>query len=622
MAGPNEKKKKFRSLSVSLALAFLALVMIVILISTSLNLYFTYKTQDQIIDSKQQLIAQNAAEAVEDHISDKYTKLEDATSLGNLDDASQTEQERVLDTLMGLEPAFRQLLLLDALGQELVYTSRLSSYATGQLTDMSGTLFATAINEPQYIGQVYIDNTTSEPMVIMAVQVTDIFGNFEGLLIAEVNLKLMWDFVDSIEVGETGVAYVVDVDGNLIAFYDISRVLSGENLNYLDEVNEFVGGSVQDYTSEVSVGIQGDEVITNHVPLGSPDWAVVVEMPVTEAYASVASERIPRVAIIILCLILAIVLGILLSKRITKPIVKLRDATVEISKGNLDTKIEVKSKNEIKDLALNFNHMVDKLKNTTVSRDYLRIEVAERKKLEVELQKTMKKLESKNKELEDYTYTVSHDLKTPLVTIQGFAELLHKKYDNKLDDKGRHYINRITQGTDSLGKLVTDLLELSRAGRKMKKFELHDFNDILRMSLSELEGKLNIKEVEVKHPNDFSKVYCDDMRIEQVLNNLIGNAVNYMGDQKKPTIEIGWENNGSDHHKYWVRDNGVGIKEEDQERIFRIFERNNSDVEGSGIGLSIVKKIIQAHGGDVWVESEYGKGSTFFFTLYKNEVRT
>jgi PAS domain S-box-containing protein len=227
-----------------------------------------------------------------------------------------------------------------------------------------------------------------------------------------------------------------------------------------------------------------------------------------------------------------------------------------------------------------------------------------------------RKLAEKNRELEEYTYTVSHDLKSPLVTIQGFSDLLAQNYGDKLDDKGRHYIDRINQGSDRLNRLVSDLLELSRAGRKTKAFEVHDFNSILATSLESLQGKISQAGVKVTHPNDFPRIYGDDMRLSQVLNNLIVNAVNYMGEQKNPEINISWEDRGK-CHAFHIRDNGVGIKKEDMDRIFKIFERASETAKGTGIGLSIVRKIVETHGGELTVESEFGKGSTFTFTIPK-----
>jgi two-component system, sporulation sensor kinase E len=246
-------------------------------------------------------------------------------------------------------------------------------------------------------------------------------------------------------------------------------------------------------------------------------------------------------------------------------------------------------------------------------------DITKRKQAELAVEEIMKKLEAKNRELEDYTYTISHDLKTPLVTIQGFAELLEKKYGQQLDEKGHHYVERITQSAEHLGTLVSGLLELSRAGRKTRPFKKINFKDILVTTLAGLEGKLREKKIEVSFPEQFPDVNCDDMRIEQALTNLIGNAVKYMGKEVKPRIEIGWKADGT-RYVFWVKDNGTGIKKEDQERIFKVFERASSGSEGSGIGLSIVKKVVEMHDGEIWVESDIGKGSAFYFSLPSEEA--
>ena len=309
------------------------------------------------------------------------------------------------------------------------------------------------------------------------------------------------------------------------------------------------------------------------------------------------------------------------------------DVIMKVARGDFSIQIELNGKNdELDSLAIGINMMIDDIKannqelldaqlaSLNIMED-LNTSLSEQKKLDTELKKTLKELEAKNQELEDYTYTVSHDLKTPLVTIQVFAELLNNKYADQMDEKAKHYLQRITQGTDNLGTLVSNLLELSRAGRKSRPFELHDFNEILEVSLAGLEGKLTQNNVKITHSDDFPKVHSDDLRMEQVLSNLIGNSVKYMGDQPEPEVEIGWKEEAG-HYRFWVKDNGIGIREEDQDRIFKVFERAETgfDEEGSGIGLSIVKKIIQVHGCDVWVESEFGKGSTFYFELPKKGV--
>jgi len=178
----------------------------------------------------------------------------------------------------------------------------------------------------------------------------------------------MWDLVERIEIGEEGSAYVVDKRGDLIAFDDVTRVLKGENLVHLDEVKEFVEGDELTHQSaaDVSKGIQNTSVVANHAHLGKPDWAVVVELPVLEAYQPVTRRVLVSGSIILLTLGLAIVAVVYLSKGLTKPIISLRNAAIEIGKGKLETKIEIRPGDEIGELASSLNQMAADLKKSRV----------------------------------------------------------------------------------------------------------------------------------------------------------------------------------------------------------------------------------------------------------------
>lgn len=385
-----EKNKSFKSLWVTLAVAFLASSALVLLISSSLNMYFSFKTQQELITNEQRFIAQNAANTVKSFIQEKLSTIRAAAHLSNPVEARKEEQKLVLEKLLGLEPAFRQAVLLDSEGRELANVSRLSSLVSRQLTErIKDGIFSKASKTETYISSVYIDEITSEPLVIMAVSVTDIFDNFEGTLLAEVNLKFMWDLVGSIKVGNNGLAYVVDKQGYLIAAGDISRVLRGENLAHLKEVSEFVKGDISEHvdSAEVVKGINGNRVVANHAHLDRPDWAVVVELPILEAYQTVFTTLIASVSIVFVSFILAIIFGVYLSKKIIKPIIGLRDAAVKIGEGRLDTQIEIEKQDEIGDLAAAFNQMTSDLQKTTTSIDNLNQEIAERKKTEEALRK-------------------------------------------------------------------------------------------------------------------------------------------------------------------------------------------------------------------------------------------
>lgn len=355
-----KKVKDFRSLTVTLAVAFLALSMVVLITASSLEVYSNFQTQQRVVAEQQHFIAQDAANTVKSFVQEKFSVMEAAVSLGSLAISSQEEQRLVLDKLLGLEPAFRQIVLLNAqeLDEKLLPT--LSNLVPYELAEhVKDDMLSQASQGKTYISPIYIDEVTSEPLVIMAVPVKDVFGDFKGILSAEVNLKFMWDLVGGIKIGSSGLAYVVDRQGSLIAFGDISRVLKQENLIHIEEVSEFANnnGLPPAYEVDSSKGILGNDVVANYVPLGTPDWAVVVELPVQEAYQSVTQGIIRSIFIMLLGLVLAIVFGIYLSRRITKPIIGLRDAAVRIGKGRLDAQIKITSKDEIGELSKAFDEM-------------------------------------------------------------------------------------------------------------------------------------------------------------------------------------------------------------------------------------------------------------------------
>lgn len=236
--------------------------------------------------------------------------------------------------------------------------------------------------------------------------------------------------------------------------------------------------------------------------------------------------------------------------------------------------------------------------------------------IEEQLKKALGELKKRNQELDEYTYTVSHELKTPLIAIQGFSAILYKKCKSKLNKNMVQYLKRISQAGERLERMVSDLLKLSRAGRKTGKFNKVDINSVVETSLKHFESSIIENHIDVKLTPEFPTVYCDRSRIIEVFDNLIANAVRFAGSQEKPKIKIGWKKQ-KDQYQFWVEDNGVGIIEEDKKKIFKVFVQGSlvSSEEGTGVGLSIAKKVIESHGGKIWVKSELGSGAAFYFTI-------
>ncbi len=379
-----EKPKTSRSLTATLAISFLALSVAVLLIASSLEIFFSFRAQQEIVASKQQLIAQDAAKTVASFVQENFSVLEAAVRLGNPVSISQKEQKRVLESLLGLQPAFRQLVLLNPQEQELVRVSRLSQMVSGQLIDqVESDLFAQVKQGERYIGSIYVDEITSEPLVIMAVPATDALGAFQGTLMVEVNLKFMWDLVDRLEVGEKGLAYVVNRQGNLIAFGDTARVLRGENVGHLKEVGEFTSSPapVDETGASISLGIDGTTTVGTYVPLGTPDWAVVTELPVEEAYREVIRGVTVSIAVMLVVAVLAGLIGVNVARRLAVPLLDLTETATRIAGGEMGLQAAIAGPAEVASLARAFNSMTAQL------REMLHTEQKQRERLQTAVQK-------------------------------------------------------------------------------------------------------------------------------------------------------------------------------------------------------------------------------------------
>lgn len=241
-------------------------------------------------------------------------------------------------------------------------------------------------------------------------------------------------------------------------------------------------------------------------------------------------------------------------------------------------------------------------------------EINERKRVESERETFIKELEAKNAELERFTYTVSHDLKSPLVTINGYLSFLEKDAHAGDMDKLNHDVRRIKEAVEKMQTLLSDLLELSRIGRLIHSSEEVDFTEIAQEALRLVEISLQEKNIKVSIQPNMPKVYVDKKRIVEAMQNLLENAAKFIGNPSAPQVEVGVQTD-NDKNIFFVKDNGIGIAPQYHERIFRLFEKLNADTEGTGIGLALVKRIIETHGGNIWVESDLGKGATFYFTL-------
>ncbi len=242
-------------------------------------------------------------------------------------------------------------------------------------------------------------------------------------------------------------------------------------------------------------------------------------------------------------------------------------------------------------------------------------DITERKQAEEDLRRTNAELAASNKELEAFSYSVSHDLRAPLRSMEGFSSALLEDYADKLDDQGKQYLRYVQESSDLMGRLIDDLLRLSRVTRSDMNYEVVDLSKLARDVVAELEKAGPHGKVKVKIAPHITG-YGDGDLLRLVLENLLGNAWKFTTKAGSPVIEMGiTERDGK--KAYFVRDNGVGFDMKYADKLFTPFQRLHKSTEfaGTGIGLATVQRIIRRHGGEVWAQGKVGEGATFYFTL-------
>jgi len=232
-----------------------------------------------------------------------------------------------------------------------------------------------------------------------------------------------------------------------------------------------------------------------------------------------------------------------------------------------------------------------------------------------DLRRSQEALAAANKELEAFSYSVSHDLRAPLRHISGFSKILSEEFGPQLPEDAQHHLQRIQDGTRRMGQLVDDLLNLSRVGRHELRGQVTSLDEIVLQVLADLEPECEGRDVRWKL-DKLPLVECDGALVKQVFQNLLSNALKFTRPRKQAVIEIGCkEEQGIP--VIFVRDNGVGFNMKYAAKLFGVFQRMHraEDFEGTGVGLATVQRIVQKHGGQVWAEAELDKGTTFYFTL-------
>lgn len=331
------------------------------------------------------------------------------------------------------------------------------------------------------------------------------------------------------------------------------------------------------------------------------DWGLVVKIDKTEALSPITDFRNVIIISVLFLSLLILVFSYFFTRTLTNPIISLTNAANEVSKGASMYKVNITSQDEIGDLAESFNLMTENLIEAKTS-------------LERKVKERTIDLERSNIELQQFAYIASHDLQEPLRTIARFLQLLDERYNDRLDSDAKEFIDFAVNGAIRMQQLIDDLLLYSRVDTRGKLFKITSMADLLKKVIANLELMIEENGVEITN-NTLPSVLVDESQFIQLFQNLIENSIKFRGEER-PKIHISSETTKTSYI-ISIKDNGIGIELEYHKRIFQIFQRLHTlkEYPGTGIGLAICKKIIERHNGQIWVESEVNKGSTFFIEL-------
>ncbi len=299
----------------------------------------------------------------------------------------------------------------------------------------------------------------------------------------------------------------------------------------------------------------------------------------------------------------------IMNRSIIQPVHRLAQGAEVIGNGNFDYRIQVDSKDELGNLARIFNDTAAKLRGFY---DELQDEIRVRKSKEAELLRS-------NKDLEEFAFIASHDLQEPLRNVSSTMQLLEQGYKGKLGSDADQLIHYAVDSAKTMKALIDDLLAYSRVGTKGKLFEKIDSDKVLLLSLVNLDATITARSAVITH-DPLPEIYADSTQLAQVFYNLVLNGIKF-NKREPPEIHVSAKKDGDDWI-FSVRDNGIGIDNRYIEKVFVIFERlhRRSEYEGTGMGLAITKKIVERHGGRIWIESELGSGSTVYFTIPNSKI--
>jgi signal transduction histidine kinase len=553
-----------------------------------LEIYFRYRESHETLNLLQQEVVAAAAFKTEQFIQQIETALRTATKSPEIGRRGLSEEfQAELTRLLLVTPAIEEAVAINVAGHIRLQASRFRAILPEDKEEMPPhTAFEAAKKGKSFFGSVYFARG-SEPYSSIAVPIERFTGELIGILWARVNLKYIWEIIQDIKIGKTGYAYIVTRSGDLVAHPDLSLVLRRHNLAHLHQVRAAfqANSTAAKGESLTAQSFQGTRVFASYSFIPSLDWAVIIELPLDEAYEALYASMFRTSSLLLIGLGMALLASVYVARRVIRPLQKLRLGVERIGKGDLNYRLEVRTGDEIEVLANEFNKMTAALQEAYKGLEH---KVAARTQ---ELAVANERLKELDHLKSDFVAKVSHELRTPLTAIKGAVDLILREVTGPLNEKQTHYLTRVKSNTQHLAGLINDLLDLAKIeeGKVELKATRVSVGDLVREVVETLKPIAAEKSIalEVTATEPSILAWADRDQVTQVLMNLIGNAIKFTPPQGRVTVStatdgVGWA-------RVSVMDSGLGISEWEQQKIFQKFyqvaEVGAAKPKGTGLGL-------------------------------------
>jgi signal transduction histidine kinase len=575
---------------------FAAVVAVALVANGLIDAWFSYQEQRSLLIRMQRQQAETAAMRISQFVKEIESQM---GWLAQVPWSASTLEEWQFDSVRLLRqvPAITEIARIDAAGREQARVSRIAVDVVGTKADLSqDPKFVQAMANKHYYGPVYF-RRESEPYMTLAIA-----GSRQeyGVVVAEVNLKFIWDVVSEMKLGVRGVAFVVDSDGRLIAHPDISLVLRNIDLSHLIYVRAALAPTaVALEDGQIVDDLRGQRVLTASAPVPSLGWTLFVELPIREAYAPLYASVLRSGGLLLAALALAVLAGVFLARRMVIPIQALRDGAARIGRGDLNQEIAIGTGDELQALGDQFNSMAAQLRDLYST-------------LERKVEQRTEQLELANQAKSRFLAAASHDLRQPLHALGLFVAQLRST--TAANDRV-HIIDRVDAAVATMNELFNALLDISKLDAGVLTPQISDFPiaQLLKRIETTFAGTAREKDLSFRIIPSEAWVHTDFILLERILLNLVSNAVRYT---QQGGILVGCRKRGA-ALQIEVWDTGPGIPADQRQKIFGEFYRMSESRQGAGLGLglAIVDRLCGLLGHRLELRSTMGQGSRFSVTV-------